>query len=149
MWEGVHLAVATDRIFAYIFSDANVPFIAFLADTCTETGPKAVKPILDLQKAAVGAFAALTIASSAFTVAPPAADALPPAFFSSTTLVAEKEIREGLYREYEVDAQPQKYDDARSTFKAASETKSKKGKYCSAFGLRCFSFLPANTNRSS
>lgn len=48
---------------------------------------------------------------------------------SSTTMVAETIIREGVYGEYSVDVQPQKYDDARSTFKAASETKSKKGTY--------------------
>ena len=87
-----------------------------------------MKPVLELKKAAAGAFAALTIASSAITGAPPAADALPPAFFSSSTMVAEKVVREGMYGEYSVDVQPQTYDDARSTFKAASETKSKKGK---------------------
>jgi len=81
---------------------------------------------LELQKAAAGAFAAFTIASSAALVAPPPADALPPVF-SSSTVVAEKVIREGVYREYEVEVAPQKFDDARSTFKAASETKSKKG----------------------
>lgn len=89
-------------------------------------GPKPVKPVLELQKAAAGAFAAITIASSAVFTAPPPADALPPVF-SSTTMVAEKVIREGVYREYEVDVAPQQYDDARSTFKAASETKTKKG----------------------
>ena len=46
---------------------------------------------------------------------------------SSTNMVAEKVVREGLYGEYEVDVTPQKYDDARSTFKGAKETKSKKG----------------------
>ena len=89
-------------------------------------GPKPVKPVLELQKAAAGAFAAITIASSAVFTAPPPADALPPVF-SSSTVVAEKVIREGVYREYEVDVAPQQYDDARSTFKAASETKTKKG----------------------
>ena len=42
-------------------------------------------------------------------------------------MVAEKVVREGVYKEYEVDVAPQQYDDARSTFKAAKETKSKKG----------------------
>jgi hypothetical protein len=82
----------------------------------------------DFQKAAVGSFAALTIASSAVTnVLPANAFTVPPAF-SSSTVVAEKVTREGVYGEYTVDVQPQKYDDARSTYKSATETKSKKGK---------------------
>lgn len=85
-----------------------------------------------MQKAAAEAFAAFTIASSAMLVVAPTASTaiLPPpsdAMGSSTVVVAEKVIREGVYREYEIDTTPQKYDDARSTFKAASETKSKKG----------------------
>jgi hypothetical protein len=76
-----------------------------------------------------GAFAAFTIASSVFTNAVPPADAyLPTSFGSSSQLVAEKVIREGIYGEYEVDLPDQVYDDARSTFKPAKETKSKKGK---------------------
>lgn len=47
--------------------------------------------------------------------------------FSSSQTVAAKVIREGVYGEYEVDLPEQVYDDARSTFKAAKETKSKKG----------------------
>jgi len=90
----------------------------------TESGPK---PALELKKAAASAFAAFTIAGSAMMTAPPPVDALPPAFASSSTMVAEKVVREGVYREYEVDVAPQQYDDARSTFKAAKETKSKKG----------------------
>jgi hypothetical protein len=82
--------------------------------------------MLELQKVAVGAFAALTIASSAVTNVLPANAIVSPAF-SSSTMVAEKVTREGVYGEYSVDVQPQKYDDARSTFKSASETKSKKG----------------------
>jgi hypothetical protein len=58
-------------------------------------------------------------------VAPPPADAA--AIFSSSQIVSEKVTREGLYGEYSVDVMPQQYDDARSTFKAAKETKSKKG----------------------
>ncbi len=41
--------------------------------------------------------------------------------------MAEKVIRQGLYKEYEVDIR-EEVDDARSTFKAKEETKSKKGK---------------------
>lgn len=82
----------------------------------------------ELQKAAAGAFAAFTIASSAFSGLP--ADAvMPPAFSSTSTMVAEKFVREGIYGEYEVDL-VQTYDDARSTFKSAKETKSKKGEFC-------------------
>ena len=44
-------------------------------------------------------------------------------------MIAETVIREGVYGEYSVDVQPQKYDDARSTYKSATETKSKKGKF--------------------
>jgi hypothetical protein len=43
-------------------------------------------------------------------------------------MVAEKVVREGMYGEYEVDLIQQR-DDARSTFKPAKETKSKKGAY--------------------
>jgi hypothetical protein len=103
------------------------PFSFFTAATLYTETPKSVKPIAELQKAAIGAFAAMTIASSA--LAPPAADAmLPGAFASSSQMVAEKVVREGLYKDYEVEVAPQAYDDAASTFKSAKETKSKKGK---------------------
>jgi len=46
--------------------------------------------------------------------------------FSSSNVISEKVVREGLYGEYEVDL-TQQYDDARSTYKSAKETKSKKG----------------------
>lgn len=72
----------------------------------------------------MGVFAAMTISGSVLTTVPEAVDAFMP---STTTMVAEKVIREGIYKEYEVDVQPQQYDDARSTFKPAKETKSKKG----------------------
>ena len=86
-----------------------------------------------MKKAAAGAFAAATIASSALT-SPLPAEAFDNQFtFSSTTVVAEKVTREGLYGEYTVDVE-QKYDDARSTFKEAKETKSKKGKSHDAIG---------------
>ena len=81
---------------------------------------------MELQKAATGAIAAATIASSVLSWAPPPADASFAAF-SSSQVVAEKVIREGIYGEYEVDLPDQVYDDARSTFKSAKETKTKKG----------------------
>jgi len=55
--------------------------------------------------------------------------------FSSSQTVAAKVIREGVYGEYEVDLPEQVYDDARSTFKAAKETKSKKGKYTAILAI--------------
>ena len=85
---------------------------------------KASKPKFDLKKAGMGAFAALTIASN--VVAAPA-EAVDTFAFSSSTVLSEKVIREGLYRDYEVDLVQQR-DDAESTFKSAKETKSKKGK---------------------
>jgi hypothetical protein len=48
-------------------------------------------------------------------------------------------IREGIYGEYEVDLPDQVYDDARSTFKPAKETKSKKGKSIPDVNLGCLS----------
>lgn len=91
--------------------------------------PKTTKkgPSFDFKKAAATSFAALTIASNAFAPMAQAVDYHQPAAFSSSTVVAEKVTREGLYGDYEVDIK-QERDDARSTFKAAKETKSKKGK---------------------
>ena len=105
----------TQNYYAFFFPDAN----------------KAVRPVVvvaDMQKAAVSAFAAFTIASSVLTM-PPAAEAnmLPSSSFFPTQVLAEKVIREGVYGEYEIDLPEQKYDDARSTFKSAKETKTKKG----------------------
>ena len=93
--------------------------------TLTSEPKSSVKPLVELQKAATGAIAAATIASSVLSWAPPPADAM--AAFSSSQVVAEKVIREGVYGEYEVDLPDQQYDDARSTFKSAKETKTKKG----------------------
>jgi hypothetical protein len=82
---------------------------------------------LELKKAAGTAFAAFTIGTSILNS--PIANAVEtqPFTFSSTNVVAEKVVRQGMYQDYEVDLVQQR-DDARSTFKAASETKSKKGK---------------------
>ena len=85
-----------------------------------------------MQKAATGAFAAFTIASSVI-MTPPAADAALPAAFSSSQVLAEKVVREGVYGDFEYDAPEQTYDDARSTFKSAKETKTKKGTFAFAF----------------
>jgi hypothetical protein len=88
--------------------------------------PRPVKPVLDLQKSSLSIFAAFTIASSA-VFSPPPVDAISPVLTSSSVVVAAKETREGMYGDYEIDVKPQQYDDARSTFKPASETKSNKG----------------------
>ena len=78
-----------------------------------------------MKNAAMASFTALTIASNVLTNAPMPAQASVD-FAGSSTMVSEKVVREGLYGEYEVDI-TQSVDDARSTFKAAKETKSKKG----------------------
>jgi hypothetical protein len=104
-----------------------------LNGSITDSPPGNKKPVgVNLQKAATGAFAAFTIASSVLTSAPPASDATP-TFFSSSNMVAEKIIREGMYQDYEVDL-VQQVDDARSTFKPAKETKTNKGEYCRGLG---------------
>ena len=93
--------------------------------------PKTKRPAFDVQRAATNTMAAASIASA--LVIGPMADAVDMAMdtpsFGSSSLVAEKVTREGLYREYDVDLGEQEYDDARSTYKSAKETKSKKGKY--------------------
>jgi hypothetical protein len=111
----------------------------------TETPKPASKPVIDLKKAAVGAFAALTIGSSVLSTPLPAV-AVDTFSFSSTNIIAEKVVRQGMYQDYTVDID-QKYDDARSTFKDAKETKSKKGKFedfmlfKSAWSLFCASCI--------
>lgn len=107
------------RPFAVVVSSSSPP--VFLRPfSATETP----NPLIDFQKAAAGAFAAFTIATSSLHIPP--ADAITPVF-SSSNVISEKVVREGVYREYEFDLEPQKYDDARSTYKSASETKTKKG----------------------
>jgi hypothetical protein len=94
-----------------------------------QTGTPVTKKLTnDLKNAAAGAFAAMTIASSVIATPADAIDFQWSPAFSSSTIVSEKVIREGLYRDYEVDIK-QDVDDARSTFKGAKETKSKKGKF--------------------
>merc|ERR1711957_164906 len=55
--------------------------------------------------------------------------------FGSSSLVSKKVTREGIYGEYEVDLGEQTFDNARSTFKSAKETKSKKGKYTAILAI--------------
>jgi hypothetical protein len=85
-------------------------------------------PLVELNKAAAGAFAAFTIASSVVLTPPAPANAAVTSFVpSSSQVLAEKVVREGLYKDYEIDVPDQVFDDAKSTFKKASETKSNKG----------------------
>merc|ERR1712071_721176 len=107
-----------------IAADAYVP----------QTPPKSkhTTPKLDLKKAAMTTFTAFTLASNALTAPILPAEAFP-AFESSSTVVSEKVVRQGLYK-YEVDI-VQEVDDARSTFKEAKETKSKKGKYTAIIAI--------------
>ena len=92
--------------------------------------PKTKRPAFDASRAATNTMAAASIASA--LVIGPMADAVDMAMdtpsFGSSSLVAERVTREGLYREYDVDVGDQTFDDARSTYKDAKETKSKKGK---------------------
>lgn len=88
----------------------------------------------ELKNVALSTFAAATIASNVFMPAASAADFMSP-FESSSNVVAVKEIRQGEYKEYEVDVTPQAFDKAESTFKSAKETKSKKGKYTALLGV--------------
>jgi hypothetical protein len=89
-------------------------------------------PLAELHKAAAGAFAAFTIASSVALLAPPGnAATADMSFFvpSSSQVLAEKVVRQGLYQSYEIDVPDQVFDDAKSTFKSAKETKTNKGKW--------------------
>lgn len=89
------------------------------------------KPSSNAQIAACNGIAAASLAA-ALVVGPMAnaVDMIADApSFGSSSLVAERVTREGLYREYDVDLGEQTFDDARSTYKSAKETKTKKGKY--------------------
>mmetsp|Transcript_137 Transcript_137/g.211 ORF Transcript_137/g.211 Transcript_137/m.211 type:complete len:169 (+) Transcript_137:133-639(+) len=88
----------------------------------------ASKQLTQFKKSVGATFAAAAIAANVFN---PVADAavFEPTNFGSSNIIAEKEIRQGVYKEYEIDVTPQNYESAESTFKSAKETKSKKGKY--------------------
>lgn len=109
--------------------------LAFNAEAFSPQANKASnKPVLsELKKAAVNTMAAIAIGSTVLS-SPLPSDAVDMSVFSSTTVVAEKVTREGIYGDYEVDVQ-QEYDDARSTFKSAKETKKKKGKYTAILAI--------------
>ena len=90
---------------------------------------KAKRPAFDPKRVAFNGMAAASLASA--LVVGPMADAVDmmtdAPSFGSSSLVAERVTREGLYREYDVDVGDQVFDDARSTYKIAKETKTKKG----------------------
>jgi len=104
-----------------------------------QSRPKASppKPDFDLKNALTATLTAATIASSALMPMAEAADYTMPVSrdFGSTTLVSAKVTREGVYGEYELEVGDQVRDDARSTFKSAAETKSKKGKYVAILAI--------------
>eukprot|EP00578_Thalassiosira_sp_NH16_P026184 CAMPEP_0181100572 /NCGR_PEP_ID=MMETSP1071-20121207/13264_1 /TAXON_ID=35127 /ORGANISM="Thalassiosira sp., Strain NH16" /LENGTH=172 /DNA_ID=CAMNT_0023183309 /DNA_START=18 /DNA_END=536 /DNA_ORIENTATION=+ len=93
--------------------------------------PKATRPAFDVKRVAFNGMAAASLASA--LVVGPMADAVDmmadTPSFGSSSLVAQRVTREGIYGEYDVDLGDQVYDDARSTYKSAKETKGKKGKY--------------------
>lgn len=96
--------------------------------------PTPVKPLRELQTSAASVLAAATIAASLVSTPLPVnaeltASTNSPALLSSSQTVAAKVVRQGVYGEFEYDLPEQKYDDARSTYKAAKETKSNKGTY--------------------
>ncbi len=92
-----------------------------------ESNKASTKPVIDdFKKAAMNTMAAFAIGSSVLST-PVVADAMDMSVFSSTQVVAEKVVKQGLYQDYTVEVE-QEYDSAKSTFKSAAETKSKKGK---------------------
>lgn len=107
--------------------------LALLANGATAYAPSKVsqakKPAFDPKRVAFNGVAAASLASA--LVVGPMADAVDMVAdapsFGTSSLVAERVTREGLYREYDVDLGDQQYDDARSTYKSAKETKTKKG----------------------
>ena len=85
------------------------------------------KPLAQLKKAVGPTFVAAALAANVLTPVADAAVFDSPSFGASSNLVAVTEVREGIYKDYEIDVTPQKVDNAESTFKSAKETKSKKG----------------------
>ena len=123
----------SERIQLSVVTETSIRFWRFLhhslspSSTITEL-PKAgfnlEKIGNDVKGAAIASFTALTIATNVLTNEPAQAYVDFPG--TSSIVVSEKVIREGLYQDYEVDL-VQEYDDARSTYKPAKETKSNKG----------------------
>ena len=124
--KGVYIDCVHDETHYWLF--------CCLANVVTEAN-KAVKPTAELKKATASTFAAIAIGCSILGN-PLVADAMDvQPMFSSTNVVAEKVVRQGLYNEYEVEISQEK-DDARSTFKSASEF----GRESRCFGTVCRSW---------
>lgn len=101
-------------------------------------------PSFDSKRVVFNGMAVASLASA--LVVGPMADAMETMAaapsFGSSSMIAERVTREGLYREYDVDLGDQQFDDARSTYKSAKETKTKKGK------RRASCLMPSTHNRS-
>lgn len=87
------------------------------------------KPFAQLKKTVGSTFVAATIAANVLNPVVADAAVFDSPVFGSSNVVAATEVRQGVYREYEIDVTPQAVDNAESSFKSAKETKSKKGKY--------------------
>jgi len=94
------------------------------------------KPAFDVKNAVATAFTVATIASTALMPIAEAADyTLPISHDYGSTVLVSKITREGVYGEYDLEVPVQVRDDARSTYKSAAETKSKKGKYVAILAI--------------
>eukprot|EP00979_Chaetoceros_neogracilis_P013872 scaffold4133_cov239-Chaetoceros_neogracile.AAC.3 len=120
----------TAAIFLALFAVLNA------ADAYAPQTNSAPKAFAQFKKTVGSTLVAATIAANVLN---PAADAA--VFdssnfnFGSSTIVAEKVVREGIYGDFEVDVVPQTRDNAESTFKTAKQTKSKKGKYTAILAI--------------
>ena len=112
----------------YCLSPYHLIFPIFIANT--EANKAVQQKTIELKNALAGTFAAAAIGASVLSNPLPAdaASTMADFPFSSSNVIAEKVVRQGLYSDYEVEIN-QEVDDARSTFKSAKETKSKKGKF--------------------
>jgi len=124
-----HAAVFIAVVLALFESSA----VAYVPQT-KQTVKAPTKAAFDVKHAAATIFTAATLASNVFLCAAPAQADVALAPFSSSTIVAEKITRSGMYQDYTVDIE-QSVDDSRSTFKGAKETKSKKGKYTAILAI--------------
>jgi len=90
-----------------------------------------------VRKAAAATFTAATIATISLSPIVEAADFAMPNVGSSN-LISETVTRQGIYKEYDLDVGEQQVDNAKSTFKSKTQTKSKKGKYVALLSVLVF-----------
>jgi len=100
--------------------------------------------VKQMKQAALSSIAALTLATSLMAPVAQAVDFQDN--FGSSIVVSQKVTREGVYGEYTVDLEPQQVDDARSTYKAAKETRSKKGEIIVLFYFKTLTGLLSQRN---